>query len=258
MSDHEFIGSAPNIGVRRELIWNHGLVLPVLALFHLLDEFRADDFSSSGDAAVLLGSEIKSLHEIIIAAGDWIFEVAVEFAGADESEEAFGVQRATMENGHGMQACAFKHIQTLVQVEKAGGLLVVNIELKKIVRQTSIEYRMLRVEPFAIQNETVSKNRFQCRTFHRSPLLEEIVLRMHSLGDLVAAALKDHPPGRVEMNANVCPVNFFFYDQRWIGDELLGIFSIEVLVIVRSLGPKKVRGARIFYEIVAGRTHSGM
>src|SRR5687767_9115043 len=232
MSDQEYIGSAPDVGVWRELIWNHGLVLPVLALFHLLDEFRADDFSARGDATVLLGSEVKSLHEIIIAAGDWIFEVAVEFAGADEGEEAFGVERATMKNWDGEQPCALEHGQAPSELEKTRRFLVVDIELEKVVRQAAIENGMLRVEPFAVKDETVSKHRFQYRKFHGSPLLEEIVLRMHSFGDFVAAALKDHSPGRVEMNANVCAVDFFFYDQRGISDEPLGIFLIEVLVVI--------------------------
>jgi hypothetical protein len=69
---------------------------------------------------------------------------------------------------------------------------------------------MLRIEPFTVKDELTAKHRFQYRTLHRSPLFEEIILRVHPLRDLVPATLQHHASARREMNADVRAVNLLF------------------------------------------------
>jgi hypothetical protein len=45
------------------------------------------------------------------------------------------------------------------------------------------------------------------------------------------------------------------HNQRRVGDECFGFLSAEVFIVTRSLRAEQVRRARVFDEIVAGRTY---
>ena len=45
------------------------------------------------------------------------------------------------------------------------------------------------------------------------------------------------------------------HNQRRVGDECFGFLSAEVFIVIRSLRAEQVRRARVFDEIVAGRTY---
>lgn len=54
---------------------------------------------------------------------------------------------------------------------------------------------------------------FEHMPFDDDPLFEQIVLRMHSLGDDVPSTLQDHLAIRLEVNPDICPIQFLFDDQ---------------------------------------------
>src|SRR5207244_7103168 len=87
------------------------------------------------------------------------------------------------------------------------------------------------------------------------PLLEEVILRVHALGDFVAAALQHHPSARGEVNPDVRAVELLLNDERRVGDERLGFLWAKVLVVVRALRAEQMRSAGVFDEIVASCAH---
>src|SRR5262245_59423971 len=105
-----------------------------------------------------------------------------------------------MHNWHGLKASPFQHSQARVEIKELPRVLVVNVELEKIVRQLAVMNRVLRVKPFAVEDELAAEHRFQHRALHRSPLLEQVVLRVHAFGDLVPATLQHHPTTWSEVN----------------------------------------------------------
>lgn len=109
---------------------------------------------------------------------------------------------------------------------------------------------MPRVDPFSEQYEPALQPFFQHRAFYSSPLFEEIVLRMHSLRDEMASALKGHLPVAGEMNANVRAVNFLFDNQRIVGNDAIGFILTKMRVVVRSRRSEEMRGSRVFDEFV--------
>src|SRR2546427_7914253 len=94
---------------------------------------------------------------------------------------------------------------------------------------------VLRVEPFPVKNEPAAEPRLQHGALYGSPLLEQVVLRVHALGDFMATALQHHARARGEMNPDVRAVELLFHDERQVGNERLGFLWTEVLVVVRAL-----------------------
>ena len=80
--------------------------------------------------------------------------------------------------------------------------------------------RMPGIDPFAEEDESILQPLLDDGTLHCRPLLEQVVLRVHSLGDEMSPALEDHLPSRREVNADVRAVDLLFDDQRLIGNEL--------------------------------------
>lgn len=70
-------------------------------------------------------------------------------------------------------------------------LFVVGVELVEVVRQLAVSDRVPGVEPVAEQDVAVLQTLLQYVAFHSHPLLEQIVLRGHPLGDQMAPALQD-------------------------------------------------------------------
>ena len=82
------------------------------------------------------------------------------------------------------------------------------------------------------------------------------MLRVHALGDFVAAALRHQPSALGEVNALIRAVELLLHNERRVGDERLGFLSAQVLVVVRALRAEEMRRARVFDEVIAGGTHS--
>ncbi len=99
-----------------------------------------------------------------------------------------------MNHRHRLQPHSSEHSQTRGKVKELPGILVLNVELEKVMRQLAIIDGMFRVKPFTVEDELTADYSFQHRTLYRSPLLEEIVLRMHPFRYFVAAALEHHAP----------------------------------------------------------------
>src|SRR5207244_3949518 len=108
---------------------------------------------------------------------------------------------------------SLEHGEAGVKIEKLAFGFVVDVELEEVMRQLPIMDGVPGVEPFAVENEPAAEYRFQHGMLHGGPLLEQIVLRVHTLGDLVAAALKHHSPERAEVNAHVGAVELFFNNE---------------------------------------------
>ena len=70
------------------------------------------------------------------------------------------------------------------------------------------------IEPFAEQDEPVFEQIFKHGTLDDGPLLEQVVLRVHPLGDQVAPALEGHLAVGGEMDADVGAVDLLLDDQR--------------------------------------------
>ncbi len=104
------------------------------------------------------------------------------------------------------------------------------------------------VHPFSEQNEALLEALLQHGTFDRSPLFEQVVLWVHTLGDQMASTLQNHLAVVREMNPDVCAVDLLLNDQRLIGDELVGFGLTEMLVIIGPLRPKQVRRPRVLDE----------
>lgn len=232
------------------------MMLPVLALFDFLHEFGPDHFRTARDVAGGFGAHVETFHQVIRPAGDGIVERAVEGGRANERAQFFRRGEAAMEHGHGLEARAVEDSQARGEVEELRRVLVVEVELEEVVRQRAVVDGVLRVEPFAVEDEPAAEHRLQRGTFHGRPLLEEIVLRVHPLRNLVATALQHHAPARCEVDANVGAVDLLFHDERWVGDEHLGFLSAQVSVVVRALRAEEMRSAWVFDEVVAGGTHN--
>src|SRR5579863_2740275 len=119
-----------------------------------------------------------------------------------------------MDDRNGFDSCPFQQAQALLQIEKRISLLVVDIELEEVMRQLAIEDRMPGVNPLTEQNESVLKLLFQQVPLDGRPLLEQIILGVHSLGDEMAPALQSHFAVVREMNSNIRPVDLLLDDQR--------------------------------------------
>src|SRR5438552_17699015 len=96
-----------------------------------------------------------------------------------------------MNDGHGLQPSVREHFQPDVQINEPRRVFIVKVELEKVVWQPLVMDGMLRVEPFTVKNELAAEHGLQNGTLNRSPLLEQVVLRMHALCNLVPTALED-------------------------------------------------------------------
>lgn len=138
-----------------------------------------------------------------------------------------------MDNGDGSDSGSLKQMETLSKIQKCSGLLVVDVELEEVVRQLAVMDRMPGVEPFAEQNEAIGETFLERRPLDDGPLFEQVVLRMHSFRDQVAAALQNHLPRSGEMQANVRAVQLLFDDERWIGEEPIRL-AVTQMPVIRS------------------------
>ena len=115
----------------------------------------------------------------------------------------------------------------------------------------AIMNRVPGIDPLAEQNKPVFEPLLQSESFDCCPLLEEVVLRVHSLGDGMASTLENDLAGRGEMNAHIGAIDLLLDDEGFIGDELIGFSFTEMLVVIGSLGADQVRRPGVFDEYVS-------
>src|SRR5207247_9059161 len=150
----------------------------MLASLHLLHKLGAHHFGPASHAAICLRATIKTLYQIVCSAGDRIVERAVKGRRANQCLQFVRRGATAMHDRHGLKTSSFEHFQAGIEMEELLRVLVVNVELKKVVRQLAVMNRVLRVKPFAVKNEPAAEHRFQRRSLYRSPLLELVILWM--------------------------------------------------------------------------------
>src|SRR6266705_28223 len=76
--------SFPDLGAFGQQVRHHRLVLPMLALLHLLHKLDANEFCAAGDDPVRFGPQVKTLHEVVWFARGRILKQTVERGGANQ------------------------------------------------------------------------------------------------------------------------------------------------------------------------------
>ena len=100
----------------------------------------------------------------------------------------------------------------MLQVKELLSLLLIDVKLKEVMRQFPVMDRVPRIEPLTEQDEAIFQSPFQLVPLDRHPLLEQIVLRVHSFGDQMSPALQNHLAIVLEMNSDVRPIDLFLND----------------------------------------------
>ena len=95
-----------------------------------------------------------------------------------------------------------------------------------------------------------SSRLLQDGTLDGGPLLEQVVLRVHALGDQVPPALEDHLPVGGEVDADVRAIELLLDDERGVGEEAEGFGLAQVLVVVGPPGAEEVRRPGVLDELV--------
>jgi hypothetical protein len=116
--------------------------------------------------------------------------------------------------------------------------------------QTAVMHRVPGVNPLAEEDPPIPQAALQHEAFGPSPLLEQVVLRVHAVADEMAAALQDHVARRREMNADVRAVEFLFDNQPFVREKPLRRGLVQMLVVVRSARTKEMRRPRVLDEIL--------
>jgi len=161
------------------------------ALFDLFDELAAHELRAARVYTARLGAKVNPFHQVVRDAGYRVLEPAIELRAPDRGFKFLLLHRTGLDHRHRSQSGAGEHRQSCLKTKKRSSILVVNIELEKVMRQITIVNRMPCIHPLAEQNEIASKHLFKHRALHHGPLLEEVVLRMHPLGDKVPALKRD-------------------------------------------------------------------
>src|ERR1041385_8271331 len=94
--------SHPNVRVLCEQIWNHFLMLPMLALLHLFHEFRTHQFGSASDIPVRLDSTVDTLHQVVSRTANWILKSAGKGGSGNKRLKLVSRGGAAMKYGNGL------------------------------------------------------------------------------------------------------------------------------------------------------------
>jgi hypothetical protein len=106
------------------------------------------------------------------------------------------------------------------------------------------------VYPLAEQDVPILQGLLQDGPLDGRPLREEVVLRVHALGDQVPPALERHLAVAVELDTNVRAVELLLDDERGVGEEAEGFDLAEVFVVVGPCGAEEVGRPGILDEFV--------
>src|SRR6516164_5119369 len=120
-------------------------MLPMLALFHLLNELPAHELGAPSHASVSFGAQVKALHEIVRPSRYRVFEPAVKLRRADQTAKLLSRCRAAMDDWHREDAGTFEDFEPRGQVKEHLPLLVEDVELEEVVRQATVMHRMSRI-----------------------------------------------------------------------------------------------------------------
>ena len=111
------------------------------------------------------------------------------------------------------------------------------------------------VHPFAKEDVSVFQAFLQYGTLYDRPLLEQVVLGMHSFGNQMASTLENQLTVRAKMDADVRAVDLLLHNQRFIGNEVIGLHLAKMLVVIRPLGAEQVRSPGVLDKVVVRATH---
>jgi hypothetical protein len=123
-----------------------------------------------------------------------------------------------MHNRHRVNVRVSQQSHSQVETKEHLVLFVIDVELEEIVRQLSVMNRMPGIHPFTEENIPILQPLFQDKTLNDRPLLEQIVLRVHSLRNQMASALENQLSVRTEVDADVRAVDLLLDDQRRVGN----------------------------------------
>ena len=117
-----------------------------------------------------------------------------------------------MDDWHGHDTRVAQQLFAIGQTEKLVFFFVVDIKFKKVVIQLSLMNRVFRINPFAVEDISLLKHFLEFISLDRCPLLEQVILRVHTFGDQMASALQHLLSFGGKVDADVCTVDFFFDD----------------------------------------------
>ena len=110
-------------------------MLPMFALFDLLDEFGPYEFRATGDEAIRFGADVNAFHAVVDLARKRVIERTVECGSTDHTEKIFLVRTAAVQHGYGLNAAAIEHLQARIQIEETAQRFIVNVELEEVMRE---------------------------------------------------------------------------------------------------------------------------
>jgi len=138
----------------------------------------------------------------------------------DRLTEPLPLQRPDVEHGDRVQARPLEQGEPPFEAQEVPAPLVVDVELEEVVGESSVLDGVPSIQPFAEQDVSGFEQIFEGGTLDDGPLLEQVVLRVHPLGDQVPPALERDRPAVGEVDADVGSVELLLDNQRAVGDEL--------------------------------------
>src|SRR5262245_52565311 len=155
-----------------------------------------------------------------------------------------------MQDGDRADSRSFQKSEAPAEAKEKLLVVVVNVELEKVMRKLPVVEGMPGIDPLAKQDKAILQTLLDGVPLHRRLLLEQVVLRMHSLRDEMAATLEDHLAVGREVNADVRPVDFSSTISESSARNARESRSLA-LIIVRAARAEQMRRAGVLDEIIS-------
>ena len=135
-----------------------------------------------------------------------------------------------MHDRNGFDSSTVEQFQSTFQRQELARRFIEHIELEEVVRQFLVVNAVLRIRPLAVDDKLLAQHLLKHIPFDGSPLLEEVVLRMHSSRDLVTTTLQNKfTVGEVQ--TDIRAVKFLFDDQRRVRQDRGRRIATESFVV---------------------------
>jgi hypothetical protein len=148
-----------------------------------------------------------------------------------------------------VNACSFQRGEPAFQTQVFLGKLVVDVELEEKMGKLAVVDRVPSVDPLTEEDESIRQPSFEYGPFDGSPLLEQIVLRMHAFGDQMPPTLENHDALIPEMDTDVRTVELLLDDQGLVGEEAAGLGFGQVLIVIGPFGTEEVRSSWVLHKV---------
>lgn len=116
--------------------------------------------------------------------------------------------------------------------------LIINVEFEEEVLEFTVMDGVFRIHPFTKHDVTILQSFVKRGPPHLTPLFKQVVLRVHSLGDQMAATLQCKLLGIGKMSSYVGAINLLLHDERFVLDQGKGFPLRMMLVIFGSFRPE--------------------